>query len=398
MKTLIICLLLGVFFQSNILAQPKKLFKPQTLQQVQTFQVKSDNNVTAEQGGNIETFKLQPWEKYAVTKIGTKPVLIDTTIKLPKDLDTLKTKGISVIPEIYYAKDRVTNKQISYVIFFVEGTPLRLDTADNVFKGIIRFLPVQSDTLTLGERGTKILEVPDTIHVSYGKTSTPIVISQINYPPIDVEIKDDKPIDSVFVKILTKMNIFGYNKTLFIEPAIVLSSNRSTIQGFGIQSMPFYVTLKGITTYKPIPIALTSTLGDIDSTILTLTNNYPVKIQMKSEWFGTIKISVAENHYVSNSLSVAAVFPWVFLLLSVLGGLLGGVGKKWKGRSKITARVIGYSCFIGLFVAVAWGLGINLLPIAFESRTYNELTVFGIGLFAGYFGIIKFEKPNDSKK
>jgi len=304
--------------------------------------------------------------------------------------DTATGTGVFLLPELYYAKEKGTNRQILYSIYYVDSAPLRYDFESGVFVGGIRFLALEESYSKDYPPAQIVLTEGEEIIVSYGMESISLEINNINWPPMDVSIKSAICIDSLKVQIVTISNPYGYAKYLPVEPAIVLSSTRTFIQGFGLQTVPVYVNLKGVTSYRPINFSVLSSLGTIKPQQLTLTNDKSSEIILRSEYYGDINISVDHKNYRSNSISIKAVIPWIFLLLAVLGGLIGGLGKRLIGKGKVDLRLMTSCCIIGLIAAVAyWGLGIKLLHFAFEDRGYNEAMVLGMGLLAGYFGIKK---------
>lgn len=349
----------------NVFAQVdpnRSLINQRVLSQRVNFNVIENSRDSLRRTATVNSFNLRPTELKASAKIGDKIEKIDiTNVSILKD--TLKMDRVQMLPELYIAKESATGNELKYIIIFVDATPLQYESSNNDFRGMIRFLPIESNYVNQ-QLSIKYLAVPDTIYLSYNQISLPIVISQINYPPIDMSITASNPLDSLSVKIFTVLNPFGYPTYLPVEPAIVLSSNRHTIQGLGVQTMPFYLSLKGVTSYKPIPVALISSFGDIDSSRVTLKDNSPVKAILRSESLGKIDIAVTQNHYPSNSLSVNAVFPWLFFVLSIIGGLIGGVGKNLIDKKKVTIGLIIGSSIVGLIAAVVYlGLGINLLQI-----------------------------------
>jgi len=109
---------------------------------------------------------------------------------------------------------------------------------------------------------------------------------------------------------------------------------------------------------------------------------------LRSEGTGPISIKVNNRNFVSNTIVVVAVFPWLFLLLSLLGGFVGASAKILQRRSKFSCRPLAFGSIAGLIAAVAyWGLGIVLIGFAVEARGLNEAMVFGFGLLAGFFGL-----------
>jgi hypothetical protein len=195
--------------------------------------------------------------------------------------------------------------------------------------------------------------------------------------------------DSMEVKVLTVSNPLGYPKNLRVEPAIILTSTRTFIQGLGIQTLPVHVALKGVSSCQPVPVTIETSLGTVNLANLTLSSDQPHEIILRSENLGVINLKVINPNYRSNSITVQAMFPWIFLLLAILGGLIGSLGKNLVGRMKITLRRLALGSIVGLIAAVAyWGLGIVLIGFSVETRGLNEAMVFGLGLLAGYFGLV----------
>jgi len=390
MKSFIVLILFLGFSPPMILSQTLqnyRLINPNLLNQTVHINVTSAAQDTSARISTIRSFNLRPGELKAVARIGTHPI---KPVEIPPTIfrDSMLRAKVKVLPEIYFAKEANTNRQISYQILYVDASPLKMDFEKNIFRGEIVFLPVETDNPEESEVTEKQLASPDTIYVSYKEQPIPITIRRINFPPLDFPITYSNPMDSLRVKILTISKPTGYSTFLPVEPAIVLSSTRSAIQGFGLQEIPITVNLRGISTYRPISLRIMSSLGTIDSSELTLRDDSPGEVRLRSEGSGRIKVNVAGANYLSNSLLIEAVFPWLFLILSILGGLLGGIGKRYFGKGKIDYKLIISSCIIGLMVAAAyWGLGINLINFTFEDRGYNEAMVLALALLAGYFGI-----------
>ncbi len=234
----------------------------------------------------------------------------------------------------------------------------------------------------------KILSVPEEIQVLYGTTAIPVKITQINWPPQNLDISSRDVLDSMEVRILTVSNPQGYYKNLRVEPAIVLSSTRNAIQGFGLQTTPLHLVLKGVSTYRPIPLSVEASSGSIQSPDLTLSGDKPGEVILRSENIGEINLHVVNPNYRSNSISIQSVFPWLFILSALLGGLIGGITRKLSAKQRITANSLILGCLFGLIAAFAyWGLGIKLIYFSFSARGLNEAMVFALSLIAGLYGL-----------
>ena len=152
--------------------------------------------------------------------------------------------------------------------------------------------------------------------------------------------------------------------------------------------MPIHLSLKGVSGSKSVPVSLETSLGSLDSSSLVLVGEKAGQVNLRSESLGQIEIRSVNQNYRSNTLTIKAVFPWLFLLLALLGGLIGALGKNLIGKKKIRIRPLVLGSVLGLIAAVAyWGLGIVLIGFSLETRGFNEAMVMGFGLLAGYFGL-----------
>ena len=371
-----------------------KLVIPKQNMQLQAdIQVFNEVRDTTSRKAMLEYFQLKPDERKAVVRTGDIISRIDSPVVKPGQINPDRSE-VFMLPELYYARVEGTNEQISYRILFIDAGPLRYNFETALFEGSIRFLPVEVTDSGKIKPVKKTLSVPEEIIVSFDPESIPISISEVNWPPREVSIKASDPIDSLEVRILTMSNPAGYLKNLRIEPAILISSVRKTIQGMGIQTLPLHVTLKGVSKFRPLHVGIETSLGTIDSANLMLTGGRPGKVILRSESLGTIEVKVVNAGYRSNSIIIEAVFPWLFLLLAILGGFIGGLGKNLLGRKKLTIRSMTLGSIFGLIAAFAyWGLGIVLIGFSIETRGLNEAMVFGLGLIAGYFGLIVVKSP-----
>jgi hypothetical protein len=87
---------------------------------------------------------------------------------------------------------------------------------------------------------------------------------------------------------------------------------------------------------------------------------------------------------------VRFVFPWLFLAAAILGGVVGSL-IRWArtenaGRRKLWIELLVLGVLVGLVVASAYSIGINL--IGFEPAAHaGEAVVFVLSALGAYFGI-----------
>ncbi|NVO20952.1 MAG: hypothetical protein HXX13_14725 [Bacteroidetes bacterium] len=328
-------------------------------------------------------FRLGPGEKKASVIIGKALERIDKPVENAVKGDSGITK-VFVLPEVYYARIKGSEEQISYRILFLDAAPLRYNFEKKEFEGSISFLAREESPGT-GNAVTKILSEPEQIFVSVESRQIPISLTQVNWPPVYVDIVSNDPVDSLTVKVLTINNPTGYQKKLPIEPAIILNSNRQTINGFGVQTIPLTVSLKGVSSGRQVQVSFESSYGSLSPASILLVNDQSQVVNLRSEGTGDIEVKpVSANYRTSPPLLIHAIVPVFFLICAVLGGFLGSLARILKGRKKIKLRPLAYGTLFGCLVSLAyWGVGIMLIKIPFTFPVFNEVAVLVLSMLAG---------------
>jgi uncharacterized membrane protein YeaQ/YmgE (transglycosylase-associated protein family) len=136
-------------------------------------------------------------------------------------------------------------------------------------------------------------------------------------------------------------------------------------------------------------VSFSSQKGVVTPNSVYLSHNNPSTVYLRSDGLGSSILSATSSIADSNTLQFSYVFPWLFLLAAVIGGLTGSLAKYFlAGDEKGSAvkPIIG-GILIGIIGAVAWyGLGVNLLG-AKLSPALNALAVFALSALCAYFGI-----------
>jgi hypothetical protein len=347
----------------------------------------ADQTVTKMQA--ITTFRLDSGETRAVARIGDQLVKTNPGIVVLDSLKPGSNANITQIPEIYYARIAGTNQQISYTVFFMEPGPLQYDFKSGNFIGKLIFIPVEVNRPDTGEVTEKTLSRPEDFVIVYGSSRYDMKIDKINWPPYDIEIHANDAVDSLKISVCTISKPEGYSKCLHVKPAIYLSTNRKTFLGFGLQTVPVHISLKGVSKCNPIAVGIEPSMGSVSMNSVTLTDDAPREIILKSESYGLIDLSANNPNYSSNKISITASFPWIFLILSILGGMIGGIGKNLYNEARVTILSLLLGGILGLIAAFAyWGLGIKLIKFSISATGINEAMVFALALIAGFFGLI----------
>jgi len=219
-------------------------------------------------------------------------------------------------------------------------------------------------------------------------------ISHLNIPSTDVYLQGKQVRDSVQIRILTEANLTeGYEIFLNVVPALNLFTNRSQMQGLGIQEIPLQVSWKGSGSEVLTKVSLSSSKGEITPKTVWIPYNGSKTVYLRSENLGEVVIIAESMGLQSNPVYITYIFPWIFLLFSIIGGLTGGVAKYFvikKNHPSFFKTIIG-SIAIGLIGALAYFvLGVNLLSLEFSS-TLNEFAVFTVSALIAFMGIRKIK-------
>jgi len=310
--------------------------------------------------------KLNPIDSYAMKAF-------EQNIEAAQSYD-----DIVMIPEIHI-ENRGNNKLV-YQPAIISHKPLTYDKQAGGFKSTLNFVLVS-------EENAESLDNPVDIEFHSDRLQ--------NIQPANISIED-----SVEVRLVTKTNIEGYKTNLTIEPRLQLFTNRTALQGFGIQKVPIEVRWLGSNATDSAKVSINAERGSINPSTFYLPYDSSATVYVRSEGLGQSSISATANAQNSNTVNLTFIFPWMFLGFSLAGGLVGGTAKyfiKPQSQKSFWKLVAGGIC-IGFISAVAYfALGINLLQVEVSTR-FNEFAVLGISALTAYFGggLSQFDKnkPN----
>ena len=325
--------------------------------------------------------KLNPIDSYAMKAV-------EQNIEAAQSYDDIR-----MIPEIHIVNRG--NDKLVYQPAIISHKPLTYDKQAGGFKSTLNFVLV-------GEENAENLKNPVDIEFHSDRLQniqpTNISIDHLNLPSTRVELTGSNIEDSVEVRLVTETNIEGYKTNLTIEPQLQLFTNRTELQGFGIQKVPIEVHWLGSNATDSAKVIINAKRGSIKPNNFYLPYDSSATVYLRSEGLG--QSSISANTQNSNTVNLTFIFPWMFLGFSLAGGLVGGTAKyfiRTQSQKSFGKLVAGGIC-IGFISAVAYfALGINLLQVEVSTRL-NEFAVLGISALTAYFGgsLSQFDKnkPN----
>lgn len=347
---------------------------------------------------NFQNLQLQPREK-TVLNLDRDFSQVNTGVLNqidPQVLAGINSQQIYSFPELHVENRGESDSgadQIIYQPVITSLKPLVYDHVADAFTSTLNFLLLSQDQSS----GNISNPMPIELHSDFVDNIDPsrLQIGHLNLPSTSVNISARDVRDSVQIRIVTEANSDGYEAYLNVEPTLNLFTERSRLQGLGIQRTPIQVSWKGSSSTDSRTVNISSSKGSVTPNSVELSYNQPAIVYLRSEGLGTAELTATTSGAQSNTLEISYVFPWLFLLFSVAGGFLGGTAKYFTLEEKpksFLATTIG-SLSIGLLGALAYFvLGINLLSIEFSS-TFNEFAVFGVSALIAFFGIRRLKSP-----
>jgi hypothetical protein len=296
---------------------------------------------------------------------------------------------LKVLPEVTIETRDSGARQISYQLYFFPYEPFTYNDSLRKFQSKMGFFFLRSDSLS-AVNPIDPVNIIVTSNDLKQVNPRPLQINHLNFPASDVDLAGDNLSDSVEIRVITASKPDGYQTFLKIKPVLEISTNRISLQGYGIQKIPVEVRLIGSNSPDSVTVNLSASKGTVTPTAVTLRYNTPQTVYLTSEGTGKTLLSAKSSNLESNDLHLSYAFPWYFLLASILGGVLGGFTKYYAGRKKnFSIRPIIGGVLAGLVGAMAYyALGITLLNFKLTAEM-NEFAVLALSALFAYFGIPK---------
>jgi uncharacterized membrane protein YeaQ/YmgE (transglycosylase-associated protein family) len=193
--------------------------------------------------------------------------------------------------------------------------------------------------------------------------------------------------DSARVKIITKSNPAGYETYIEVAPAIQMKSVRRRLQGLGVQKIPISVQVIGSAARDSVKVNFNVEQGTVIPNALYVSYQSPSIIELRSEGLGLARLTTSAS-FSSNELVFRYTFPWLFILMAIAGGIIGGIAKYFTSQDELPFfKSVLKGMVIGFFGAVVYYvLGFSLLE--FEvSDIFNEFAVLGFSALVAFFGV-----------
>jgi len=305
-----------------------------------------------------------------------------------------KWENSFAIPELYWARESGTNNILQFQILTMIQRTMKYDKERDTFDGTIAII-LLDNSRNLSEGNNLNVPVSCEIFAQIDSVQpNKVTIDHINIPSTTINLFDQDPKDSIKFSIRTTLNQKGYEEYIDVDPELIMISNRNSIQGYGVQSAQVSVFAKGITYSDSIQVILQPTLGSFKRDKIFISSDKGEVIYLRSEGLGSAKVIAQSAIIGSAEVQIQYIFPWIFLIASLLGGLIGSLIKLLRhgDKRKNTYYFFG-GILSGIVVAAAYFiLGIDVLKLQIDIQYFNEAAVFTLSALGAIIGIREGKK------
>jgi len=365
---------------------------------------KADHSIKyLDEGGNLVTsvqqpkkFKLESNQDFAYWEDKELGEIINNTV-LPVH---------SFFPNTIYRARTSDNEEVDFIPLFVSKRPVMFDSREGTWNTSLEVILQEIRNGELNEDPKK-LNSP----VSYNVYASDVLVDvfEIEYINVDIPPRNIKlhP-DTVRIPETDKNTVLlglretntnsWFNDEREVNPFIRVSSHKNTIQGYGIETTLIDIELLGVSDFDPIEVSVRAENGFVEPQRVELSSMAPVQtVSLRSKGAKKDVVTVASD-VPSSPDGVDYVFPWVFLLFAIIGGIIGTLIRmlpKAKKGFRVKAFIAGV--LTGFIVALAyWAIGLNLLNFNLDFEYFNEGAVLVLSALGGIAGSSIFKPAGTS--
>ena len=295
-------------------------------------------------------------------------------------------KDIKVLPERFVQTGSSEGNELIYSIGFESKRPLEYAFKSGQFLGTMKFFLI-AESQSGNERLAKpvLLEIVSNDIEAINPNSKEL--DHVSIPLTEITLQGSDLSDSAQVKIITRSNPAGYETYVKIEPAIEIASRRRRLQGLGVQKIPINIRVIGASSRDSVKVNFNVAQGTVIPNSIYVHYQSPSTVELRSEGLGSATLTTTAS-FDSNELEFHYVFPWLFILMAVIGGVVGGLAKYMTKQEELPFfKSMLEGVVLGFFGAVVYYvLGFSLLE--FEvSDIFNEFAVLGFSALVAFFGV-----------
>lgn len=287
------------------------------------------------------------------------------------------------------------------------GTDLNLDIVIDVTGGGMHLS--QDETRFEGELQVGVIDVDNPTSVR-SLASNPVMLSltssakeieptsnltidhtNLPFQRLNLFASDPNPVQ---LKIRSSFSDKIEEATLSVRPTIIITTSPREIDGLGIGTTDVTVQIETLIHSEGVGVTLEANRGKLEKTSLLLDRNGISTTTIRSVGIGDATIKARSAKAASADTSVKFLVPWVFIVCTLAGGLVGSAIRLLTTKKTIAARVVrrlARGILIAVLVTVGYAIGVNFVGIM-PRATAGEALTFVVAAVGSYLGKIKLPK------
>ncbi len=213
-----------------------------------------------------------------------------------------------------------------------------------------------------------------------------------NDAPLEVSLATSVSIDSVWLRLSRDDIADGDVSTgILLQRVLIIESPPRVLQGFGLESRRLQLAARGAGLSDSIRVTVSADAGIVTPTAVTIPREGSAEVTLKSDALGPITLTASAQRVAGTSATVVSVFPWRFVIATLLGLLVGaGASYLWlSGRKEEVNSLLFFGAMLGGLVTAAVAIGLKLNVTAFEYSAPLETSValFALAALGSLIGV-----------
>lgn len=196
--------------------------------------------------------------------------------------------------------------------------------------------------------------------------------------------------EPVTLRIASNFSHEGVAVTVPVEPTLIVEINNPELRGLGLQRTNVKIRAVGGVTPPQGEVSLEAPGAFLDEKPAIFDQNGIARSGLRSDSAGIVTVTASATGYVPGEKSVTVKWPWLTLIITCLGGLVGGfirLGPKIRRGTNGLRFVVGLviAALTGVLVFALYVVGVKVLPVSFSVEV-GDLFAFAAAALGGWLG------------
>jgi hypothetical protein len=196
--------------------------------------------------------------------------------------------------------------------------------------------------------------------------------------------------EPVTLRIASNFSHEGVAVTVPVEPTLIVEIDNPELRGLGLQRTNVKIRAVGGIVAPQGEVSLEAPGAFLDEAPAVFDEHGIAHSGLRSDSAGVVTLTASATGYVPGEKSVTVKWPWLTLIITCIGGFVGGfirLGPKIRRGINVLRFVIGLviAVLTGLLVFALYVVGVKVLPVSFSVEV-GDLFAFAAAALGGWLG------------